>query len=128
MPKTTGRRIALLMGCGKYDELPPLRAPLRDVAAMERMVRDPRIGNFSDVLTFNRGENPHTILESMETIITQTEPNDFILIYFSGHGKLDLLGHLYLALKRTRETALDATAIGLIEFTTTCSERARVQP
>jgi hypothetical protein len=46
-------------------------------------------------------------------LVEEANPDDFVLIYFSGHGKVDNLGNLYLALKSTREPALDATSIGL---------------
>jgi hypothetical protein len=106
------RRIALLIGWDKYEHLPALRTPLNDVAAMEAIVRDPQAGHFTDVKVFRDGQDAPAILAEIETLITEEAgPNDLILIYFSGHGKLDTLGHLYLALRRTREAVLDSTSI-----------------
>jgi hypothetical protein len=108
------RRIAILIGWDNYEHLPKLRTPLRDIAAMEQLLSDPAIGFFSEVTVFREGEEAHAILSSIETLITEEAgPQDLILIYFSGHGKLDTLGHLYLATKRTKDSALDSTSIDI---------------
>jgi hypothetical protein len=101
-------RVAILIGWDEYEYLPKLRAPRKDIVLMRTMLKSDEIGGFDEVRIFDKGESVEKILGPTETLITETvKADDFLLIYFSGHGKLDQLGNLYLALKKT----LDATSI-----------------
>jgi len=42
-------RYALLIANDQYTHMATLNAPAKDVAALERVLRDPSIGNFADV-------------------------------------------------------------------------------
>ena len=45
MNQNTPRRIAVLIGWDRYENFPELRTPLKDVAAMAELLRDPSIGD-----------------------------------------------------------------------------------
>jgi hypothetical protein len=108
------QRIAILIGCDGYDHLAALPTPLHDVEAMRALLADPAIGHFTRVIAFNGSESENQVVSVIEPLLVEeADPDDLVLIYFSGHGKVDNLGNLYLALKPTRESALDATSIGL---------------
>ncbi|WP_179138053.1 caspase, EACC1-associated type, partial [Candidatus Entotheonella palauensis] len=49
-------------------------------------------------------------------ISNRAEPNDLILFYFSGHGKLDRQGRLYLAVTNTHAQTLGSTAIPIAQL------------
>ncbi len=109
-----GRRFAILVGNRQYDadaQLENLRCPVQDAEGLAEVLSDPQIGRFDDVQIFCN--QSHTeILEATEQLISNgAEPNDLILFYFSGHGKLDRQGRLYLAVANTRTQTLGSTAI-----------------
>jgi hypothetical protein len=108
------RRFAMLMGCGEYESLDQLRCPRNDVAAMEALLKRPDGGAFDPVVVFDESAQSHEILRQLEIALTsELEPDDAMLIYYSGHGKLDKLGQLYLATRATQAKALDATSVAL---------------
>jgi hypothetical protein len=81
---------------------------------MAKVLNDKRIGGFTDILKFVKGELNFEILSKIEEVIAGTAgPTDTVLVYFSGHGKLDQLGRLYLAVKGTKKTSLDASSIAI---------------
>ena len=44
------KKIALLIGVSEYGEnIPPLSSALNDVEAMERVLKNPNLGNFTQV-------------------------------------------------------------------------------
>jgi len=107
-------RHAMLIGCGDYDHLDSLRCPVADVRSMSLLLKDSKIGDFDPVTSFDRGEANFTILTALEDMLTeQAKPEDAALIYYSGHGKLDKHGQLYLATKTTSEKTLDATSLAI---------------
>jgi formylglycine-generating enzyme required for sulfatase activity len=80
-------RFALVMGVSEYGEgFEPLPGSLLDVREMERVLADPDCGAFQ----VKKLENPDRGV--METAIGQFFQNrqaeDFLLLYFSGHGDL----------------------------------------
>jgi hypothetical protein len=106
------RRIALLIGNQmflKESGLPNLNGPLNDVNAIERVLKDPELGNFEVQKIVDQ---PH--YDVMRTIVETLQlaaQDDFVLIFYSGHGKMSGSGKLYLATANTTQTALQATAV-----------------
>ena len=110
----TEQRIALLIGNAQFPEepvLPPLVGPLNDIDQLAGVLRDPKLGGFSVEILPNL---PHYKITPRINEACQTVGrDDFLLLYFSGHGKLDSNGQLYLATFDTRIRTLEATSLPL---------------
>ena len=111
---------ALLIGVSDYQTgLAPLPAAVRDMAAMERVLKDPELGGFDAVKAV---ENPSTqrLREEIETFFQGANRDDLITLFFSGHGVKDDKGALFFATPNTkkndkgillRSTALEASFV-----------------
>ena len=91
-------KYALLIGNSEYQDkvLAQLSAPEGDVEAFANVLKNPDIGNFDDV-TALINEPFGAIQESVARIYDSKKPADLVLLYFSGHGLLDMNGNLFLA-------------------------------
>jgi hypothetical protein len=97
------KRVALLIGVSEYGEgLSTLLTPQNDILAMQRVLQNPDIGGFDEVEVL---ANPN--LFQMDDAIgklfsEQRNPDDLILLYFSGHGLKDSQGEFHFALPVSR--------------------------
>ncbi|SRR6266496_2152601 len=80
-----------------------LRFPVNDVNAMESTLCSDDFG-FEVKKLIN--EDRSLVTERLEEWISEADYEDLVLIYFSGHGKLDRAGELYLTCANTREGRL----------------------
>lgn len=83
-------KIALLIGISEYGNgFHPLPGTLTDIQAMERVLKQSEMGGFDQVkLLPNPGRQQ--MAEAIEELFVGCQPDDLILLYFSGHGiKLD---------------------------------------
>ena len=113
-------KLALLIGVSDYQTgLAPLPAAVRDMVAMARVLEDPELGGFDTVKTL---ENPSTqaLREEIETFFQSVSRDDFVTLFFSGHGVKDDKGALFFATPDTkknlkgillRSTALEASFV-----------------
>ena len=107
------RRIAFLIGNQTFSpesNLPPLRGPVNDIAAVARLLRDPERGKFEEVYEF-LDKPSYQVMPEIEQAMGRSASGDLFLIYYSGHGKLDRNGALCLATADTRHDALLFTSI-----------------
>jgi len=105
------QKTALLIGVTEYGEgIPNLTAPANDVAAFQRVLEDPAMGRFDRVQTL---VNPggEAMREAILTLFDQASKDDFVLLFFSGHGITDDNNHLYLTTQRTAKHNFEATAV-----------------
>jgi len=105
-------RVAFLIGNRVFrpdSGLPALRGPPNDIAALSRIFGDPERGGF--IVREFLDKPHHEILPEIEQTLSHATPGDFVLVYYSGHGKLDRNGRVCLATADTREGALQATSI-----------------
>lgn len=107
------RKIALLIGVNEYGEgVPSLSAPLNDVAAMQRVLQNPKLGGFNQVKQLL---NPNLIemRKAIHELFSESEAqkDDLLLLFFSGHGMTDDKGNLYLANQDTAKRNFKATAV-----------------
>ena len=105
------QRVALLVGTGTHR--PPLHelfGPPRDVASLARILSDPLIGGFDEVIPVVN-ENESTIRRQVGRFLRNRRRDDLVLVYVSGHGVLDDNGLLYFAATDTEEDALSSTAL-----------------
>ena len=118
MPDTVGARRALIVGVGQYahvNELPLLNTPANDVVDLAGVLRDPKRCRFTDVRELIDPDSQE-LRESIESLFTAAGRDDLVLLYFSGHGKLNPRGGLHLCATNTRESRLMATSIAVTEI------------
>ncbi|MCI5192165.1 MAG: DUF1566 domain-containing protein [Candidatus Electrothrix sp. AU1_5] len=113
MAEQAEKRYAILIGSSRYPNEPgltELRCPENDVDALDAVLRSPDFGGFTETFVF-KNRASHEILEKIETVLVDAGREDLVLIYFSGHGKLNPAGQLCLATVNTKIKALGSTSI-----------------
>jgi hypothetical protein len=126
-----GRYRALLIGNSTYpaDEhnLQALKGPVKDIAALNRALIAPQTGLFADVdVTLLPEASSSRAIRVMGRFFGSAAREDVLLLYFSGHGKLDQNGRLHLCMQDTESTDLLSTAVSsarINEFADACRAR-----
>ncbi|MGH8003002.1 MAG: caspase, EACC1-associated type, partial [Brasilonema sp.] len=106
-------KVALLIGVSEYEPgLNPLAGAVMDVDAMQRVLQHPEMGNFaaSDITVLKNPEQ-YTIQKAIETLFSNRQKDDLVLLYFSGHGIKDDTGRLFLATRQTNKELIRSTAV-----------------
>src|SRR5215467_14603956 len=111
-----GRYRALLIGNSSYpaDEhnLQTLKGPVKDIAALNRALVDPGSGLFADVdVSLLAEATSARAIRALGRFFGAADRDDVLLVYFSGHGKLDQSGRLHLCMQDTESTDLLSTAV-----------------
>jgi uncharacterized caspase-like protein len=111
-----GKYRALLIGNSTYpvDEhnLQILKGPVKDIAALNRALIDSATGLFDDVdVTLLPEASSTRALRILSKFFGSADKDDVLLVYFSGHGKLDQTGRLHLCMQDTETTDLLSTAV-----------------
>ncbi|HEX2173537.1 MAG TPA: caspase family protein, partial [Dehalococcoidia bacterium] len=106
------QKFALVIGNSEYDDpkLARLITPGRDVDAFARVLQDPSIGQFDEVIPIVN-QTTSTVFREIASFFVDKRPDDLLLLYFSGHGVRNEDGDLYLAVKDTDSRFPHATAI-----------------
>jgi hypothetical protein len=107
---------ALLIGNSTYpaDEhnLQTLKGPVKDIAVLNRALVDRDAGLFNDVdVTLLPEATSARSIRALGRFFGTAERGDVLLVYFSGHGKLDESGRLHLCMQDTESTDLLSTAV-----------------
>ena len=109
------RRIGILIGNSKFPEenkLDNLHYPLNDVDGLESVLSSKDRGAFDEIITLK--EKPHhEVLQKLNIAFSSANKNDLVLLYYSGHGKVNNAGRLHLATVNTVLNALEATSISI---------------
>ncbi|MEB3293365.1 MAG: GUN4 domain-containing protein, partial [Synechococcales bacterium] len=108
-------RTALLIGTGAYDpdHFKPLEAVPRNLEVLSQVLRDPKLGGFDRVEPLLNPDRSQVELR-LETWLRERSKEDFLLLYWAGHGIKDAQRHLYFATKNSqklRNELLGATAV-----------------
>ena len=111
--QVTGRKLALIIGNGEYEDsgLAQLVTPDADAAELAEVLHDPAIGSFDEVTPLIN-QPVAAVQRAISRFYADKQRDDVLLLYFSGHGVLDDRGQLYLAVKDTERHLLRGTAIG----------------
>lgn len=113
------KRVALLIGMSQHevgeDEdpgLPPLPTAKQDVSAIAQVLQHPEQGAFApaDVQQLI-DPDLQSIRSGIEVLLRDRQPEDLVLLYFSGHAIADATGSLYFATRNTSPEHLTTTAI-----------------
>ncbi len=108
-------RRAILIGSSQFPadptKLTPLRCPENDVEGLRKLLcSEAQRGYYRDVVPLKN--KPHyEVLKTVNLVLKRAKKDDFVLVYYSGHGKLDRAGRLYLAASDTEVEALESTSI-----------------
>ncbi len=109
------RRYAILIASSLFPDEPKLenlRFPENDVDGLDELLSSEDYGNFTE--TFVLKNTPHhEIMLQINLLLRKVGRNDLVLLYYSGHGKLNPNGKLYLSATNTIIGALEATSISL---------------
>ncbi len=107
-------KYALLIGVDTYGEgLQSLPAAPRDVAALREVLLNPQMGGFDEAKPVINPTQPEMARE-IELWFQDRQPEDLVLLFFSGHGVKDDRRDLYFAAANTekkRDRLLTSTAI-----------------
>jgi len=106
-------KLALLIGVGAYenDRLPNLDSPASDVKDWAKILSSPELGAF-DRVAISQDDDSHTLQDKIYDFLTAAKPDDFLLLYYSGHGRLHHEGRrLYLTATSTDPDRLPPTAV-----------------
>ncbi|MBL4741282.1 MAG: caspase family protein [Sneathiella sp.] len=109
----TGKRHAILVAASDFpedDSLPNLRCPLQDVEALGEVLGADNHGGFDHVYIL-KNEPHYEILKKVNRVIKAADREDMVVFFYSGHGKLDEAGRLYLATVNTSVDVLEATSV-----------------
>jgi uncharacterized caspase-like protein len=106
-------KYALLIGVDTYGEgLQPLPAASKDVAALREVLLNPQMGGFDEAKPLINPTQPEMARE-IELWFQDRQPEDLVLLFFSGHGVKDDRRDLYFAAANTekqRDLLLTSTA------------------
>ena len=83
-----GSKHALLIGVSRYGEgFLPIPSALLDVEALAGVLRDPELGDFPEAqVQVLPDPDSGTMARAVEIFFANRDPDDLLLLYFSGHG------------------------------------------
>jgi uncharacterized caspase-like protein/uncharacterized protein (UPF0335 family) len=97
------KKVALLIGVSDYGSgLTALPAAIKDVKAIQEVLEDLTTGGFDDVRPLINPER-QKMEEEIFNLFENSNKDDLLLLFFSGHGIKDQSGNLYLAAHNTRK-------------------------
>jgi chaperonin GroEL len=85
-------------------------------------LQNPSLGNFEISKFLDKAH--HEVARAIVETLQSAAPEDFVLIYYSGHGKTSATGRLYLATADTTQRVLQATAVSAWSLHEAVSESA----
>jgi len=104
-------KYALLIGVSNYEGLNNLPGAQKDIEEMQRILQNPDIGNFDEVILLHNPSDPTVMQVAIQTLFSDREKDDLLLLYFSGHGIIDNKEKLYLATCKTHKNLFEATTV-----------------
>ncbi len=95
-------KLALLIG----ENSPRASQPGEEnsIVALKQVLQHPGIGYFTEVRILDNPQ-PLAIQQAIETLFSDRQPNDLVMLYFSGQLIQDERGKLYLTTRTTRKDA-----------------------
>jgi hypothetical protein len=106
------QRYAVLIGNGTFTEsqqqLRPLRCPTNDVTSLAELLSAAQHGGYAVTTIVDATHD--VVRRAVYKCLQTAQHDDLVLIYFSGHGKLDQDGNLYLVTRDTSISELPPTS------------------
>jgi hypothetical protein len=106
-----GRRIAIVIGTGEYDDqrILDLQGPAQDAMRLTKFLQDQHLGKYEVKMFVN--SSSQSVNKAVEKFFGNTVRDDTVLFYYSGHGVTDASGRLYFTATDTNIDMLRSTAI-----------------
>ena len=107
------RRYAVLIAGSRFPDEPrlqDLRLPENDVDGLNAVLGSEERGQFSQTYVL-KNRPSYEVLRQINQVLRQVEKTDLVLIFYSGHGKLNRTGQLHLATVDTVLDALESTSV-----------------
>jgi hypothetical protein len=102
---TTRAKVALLIGVSDYGPgFAPLPGVRRDIEAIQQVLEDAAIAGFTQVQTL-LNPNRQEMAEAIESLFLDRQPDDLVLLYFSGHGLVNEASEVSLTTGISRRDA-----------------------
>ena len=107
------KKFALLIGVSEYKSgLAQLPAALADIAALERVLKNPEMGGFDEVRPLANPDVQKMRLEIGRLFSRADKDDSLVMLFFSGHGiRCNNTGILYFAAADTEEAEFRFTAL-----------------
>jgi Caspase domain len=104
-------REALIIASARYSDpvLHQLCAPAADAKSLGEILSNPTAGAFQVRQLIDRPH--HEVVGAIDEFFSDRKPDDFLLLYFSGHGIKDMDGQLYFATVNTQRERLLSTGV-----------------
>ena len=120
----SGQRKALIVASDQYEQegLRNLVAPAADAEALAGVLGDPQIGDFQVQVV--RNEPSHVIQGQVEDLLSESRPDDVLLLDLLCHGLKSDSGELFFAAANTRPNRLGSTAVSA-DFVQRCMRASR---
>ncbi|WP_406358586.1 caspase family protein [Streptomyces sp. NBC_00658] len=112
---------ALLIGNAVFPRdphgLPALDGPLTDIEFLQQALTDHEVGLFVPHDVDLRPDcSVQQLRERIDAFYSSAKREDVLLLYYSGHGELDIQGTLYLCAHDSKSSSLRSTALSSIEI------------
>ncbi|MFI1576316.1 caspase domain-containing protein [Streptomyces anulatus] len=112
---------ALLIGNAAFPKdphgLPALAGPLTDIDFLQQALTDNEVGLFrSHDVELIADHGVQQLRERIDEFYSSARREDVLLLYYSGHGELDIQGTLYLCAHDSKSGSLRSTALSSIEI------------
>ncbi len=120
---------SLLIGVSQYEDssFTALPAAAKDVDVLQEVLRHPNIGSQrSAEVAVLKDPNLTELRGAIESLYSNRQSNEVVVLYFSGYGIVDDRGRLFLACRSTSRAMLEDTAISMAELQA-CLEVCRSQ-
>jgi hypothetical protein len=106
---------ALLIGNTSYPEDPHnlqrLEGPINDISLLRAALEDPEVGMFAPgAVTLLSERTSHELVSALDEFFSAGR-DEVVLLYYSGHGRLDETNTLYLCTRDTKTDRLRSTAV-----------------
>jgi hypothetical protein len=102
---TARAKVALLIGVSDYGPgFAPLPGVRRDLEAIQQVLEDAAIAGFTQVQTL-LNPNRQEMAEAIESLFLDRQPDDLVLLYFSGHGLVNEASEVSLTTGISRRDA-----------------------
>jgi len=108
---------ALLVGISEFtdERLAKLNAPKGDVEAFAEVLKDPARGGFANV-AICIDQDLQTIRDELMALLEGRNPDDLVLLYYSGHGIIAKGQRLFLATGKSSFDRPQARSLAAVEM------------